>query len=132
MRTARSECLDWLLVLGRRHLQRLLRTYAAHYNAARPHRGLGLSTPDPRPDSLPWSRGARVDRRDVLGGLIHEYEVAAGAESWVFVPFRDLGSRLQQEIAEQLNMATRPLVVAQGQPLHCDAIDDDRHVLRKV
>ena len=77
VRTARSECLDWLLVLGRRHLQRVLRTYVAHYNAARPHRGLGLQTPDSRPDSLPWSRGARVDRRDLLGGLIHEYEVAA-------------------------------------------------------
>ena len=77
VRTARSECLDWLLVLGRRHLERVLRTYVAHYNAARPHRGLDLSTSDSRADSLPWSRGARVHRRDVLGGLIHEYELAA-------------------------------------------------------
>ena len=77
VRTARSECLDWLLVLGRRHLERVLRTYVAHYNAARPHRGLDLSTPAPRPDPPPWSRGAPVHRRDVLGGLIHEYELAA-------------------------------------------------------
>ncbi len=77
VRTARSECLDWLLILGRRHLEPVLRAYAAHYNTARPHRALGLATPDPRPDPVPWSRGARVERRDVLGGLIHEYELAA-------------------------------------------------------
>ena len=77
VRTARSECLNWLLVLGRRHLERVLRAYAAHYNAARPHRGLDLSTPGPRPDPVPWSGGAPVHRRDVLGGLIHEYELAA-------------------------------------------------------
>lgn len=32
IRTARAECLEWILVLGRRHLERVLRTYAAHYN----------------------------------------------------------------------------------------------------
>lgn len=77
VKTARTECLDWLLVLGRRHLQRILRTYAAHYNTARPHRGLKLATPDPRPAPAPWSSSARVVRRDVLGGLVHEYELAA-------------------------------------------------------
>jgi putative transposase len=71
--TIRAECLDWSLVLGRRHLDRTLRTYAAHYNCGRPHRGLALATPlagtrDPVPVS---SRDVR--RRDVLGGLIHEY-----------------------------------------------------------
>jgi hypothetical protein len=77
VRTARTECLDWLLVLGRRHSERVLRAYAAHYNAARPHRGLDLRTPDLRPAPTPWSPGARVHRRDVMGGLIHEYELAA-------------------------------------------------------
>jgi hypothetical protein len=38
VRTVRTECVDWLLVLGRRYLGRVLRTYAAHYNEARPHR----------------------------------------------------------------------------------------------
>jgi len=78
VRTVRAECLDWTLVLGRRHLERTLRLYVAHYNAQRPHRGLDLRTPDPRsyladepPDRL------RVQRRAVLGGLIHEYERAA-------------------------------------------------------
>jgi putative transposase len=78
VRTVRTECLDSILVLGRRHLERLLRAYAAHYNGRRPHRGLELKTPEPRPH--PVSRppdGVRIKRRDVLGGLIHEYEVAA-------------------------------------------------------
>jgi putative transposase len=32
VRTIRAECLDWLLIIGRRHLERVLRTYVAHYN----------------------------------------------------------------------------------------------------
>jgi transposase len=77
VRTVRTECLDWMLVLGRRHLEDMLRTYAAHYNEARPHRGLALKTPEPQRDPAPPSEGVRVRRRDVLGGLIHEYELAA-------------------------------------------------------
>jgi transposase InsO family protein len=81
VRTVRAECLDWTLVLGRRHLERVLRTYEVHYNHARPHRGLELRTPQPRPESLPCSPECspepRVRRREVLGGLIHEYELAA-------------------------------------------------------
>jgi transposase InsO family protein len=78
VRTVRTECLDWMLVLGRRHLERVLRTYTTHYNEARPHRGLDLKTPEPQPDSLPRpALGGRVRRHDLLGGLIHEYELAA-------------------------------------------------------
>ena len=77
VRTVRSERLDWLLVVGRRHLESILRAYAEHYNTGRPHRGLGLLTPDQRPAPPPWACGARVGRRDILGGLIHEYERAA-------------------------------------------------------
>jgi len=40
VKTARRECLDHLLVLGRRHLERILQEFATHYNAGRPHRGL--------------------------------------------------------------------------------------------
>jgi hypothetical protein len=78
VRTVRAECLDWTLVLGRRHLDRVLRIYVAHYNTQRPHRGLDLRTPDPRsyPAGEPLDR-VRVQGRDVLGGLIHEYELAA-------------------------------------------------------
>ena len=41
--TIRAECLDWTLILGRRHLDRTLRIYAEHYNRQRPHRALGLA-----------------------------------------------------------------------------------------
>jgi putative transposase len=76
--TVRRECLDWTLVLGRRHLERVLRVYVAHYNQRRPHRALGLRSPDPPPDSAPLTSTHRaVRRRDLLGGLIHEYEPAA-------------------------------------------------------
>jgi hypothetical protein len=84
VRTVRTECLDWILIRGRRHLERLLRTYAQHYNAARPHRGLDLGAPDSSraPDSSPPELNHRIQglqfrRRDLLGGLIHEYERAA-------------------------------------------------------
>jgi putative transposase len=43
--TARRECLDWILVLGRRHLERVLRSYVTHYNERRPHRGIDLGVP---------------------------------------------------------------------------------------
>lgn len=78
VRTVRNECLDWTLVRGRRHLERVLRAYAAHYNGHRPHRGLQLDVPE-RSDGArrPENCGARLVRRDVLGGLIHEYEAAA-------------------------------------------------------
>jgi putative transposase len=78
VRTVRTECLDWILVFGRRHLERVLRSYTSHYNARRPHRGLGLKTPERLPDRALRSDGnARVRRRDLLGGLLHEYERAA-------------------------------------------------------
>ena len=76
--TLRAECLDWTLILGRRHLERILRTYVGHYNEARPHRGLALQTPIGGP--LPTAgdlKGMNVRRSDVLGGLIHEYSFAA-------------------------------------------------------
>ena len=78
VRTVRRECLDWTLVLGRRHLERALREYVAHYNAKRPHRGIDLRAPDSLPDPpAPVPGMLRVRRRDVLGGLIHEYELVA-------------------------------------------------------
>jgi putative transposase len=49
VRTVRTECLDRLLIIGRGHLEQVLRVYAAHDNAHRPHRGLGLEPPDSPP-----------------------------------------------------------------------------------
>jgi transposase InsO family protein len=77
VRTVRHEVLDLTLVLGERHLDRILRRYAEHYNTRRPHRGLDLRTPD-RACERPISPDTpRVRRIDVLGGLIHEYEPVA-------------------------------------------------------
>jgi transposase InsO family protein len=69
VRTVRAEYLDWVLILGRRHLERVLRTYATHYNRERPHRGLALVPPDAANAACPPTTG-EIKRRDRLGGLI--------------------------------------------------------------
>jgi transposase InsO family protein len=76
VRTVRAECLDWLLILNRRHLERVLRVYVHHYNCERPHRALDLRPPEPdeRQEASPLDE---IHRRDRLGGLIHEYYRAA-------------------------------------------------------
>jgi transposase InsO family protein len=70
--TIRAECLDWTLILGRRHLDRTLRTYAEHYKRQRPHRALSLALPlaEAR-DPIPVNP-RDVRRRDLLSGLVHE------------------------------------------------------------
>ena len=75
VRTARQDCLDHLLVLSQRHLEIVLSEYIRHYNEARPHRGLQLTQPAPRP--MVSHTDAKIIRRDVLGGIVHEYERAA-------------------------------------------------------
>jgi transposase InsO family protein len=77
VQTARAECLDWTLVLGRRHLLRLLCAYVHHYNQQRPHRSLALAAPEARERGSPHINPQEVRRRDVLGGLIHEYHQVA-------------------------------------------------------
>ena len=77
VRTVRSECLDWLLVSSPEHLECVLHVFIDHYNGHRPHRALALTPPQPtRTEVLEWS-GARVQRRERLGGVIHEYAIAA-------------------------------------------------------
>jgi putative transposase len=76
VRTARNECLDHVLVVGRRHLEWVLRRYLVHFNAERPHRSLELGAPAGSPRAR-GSPPAEIRRRDVLGGLIHEYYAAA-------------------------------------------------------
>jgi putative transposase len=72
VRTVRVECLDWLLILNRRHLERVLRVYVEHYNTHRPHRALRLQPPQPR-EPPPSAIVGEIERHDRLGGLIHEY-----------------------------------------------------------
>ena len=75
VRTLRADCLDRILILGRRHLEQVLRVYRPHYNEHRPHRALDLFPPNGRKPT-PLNAPDRLQRRDLLGGLIHEYEAA--------------------------------------------------------
>jgi putative transposase len=77
VRTVRNECLDHLLIVGRRHLEQVLAAYLAHYNGERPHRSLALAAPAGQPPAARGSPPPQIRRRDVLGGLIHEYAAAA-------------------------------------------------------
>jgi transposase InsO family protein len=76
----RREVLDHLLILDRRHLMDVLREYVAHHNSHRPHRGLGLRRPRDVGEPIPGPGPARpeaIKRREILGGLIHEYHARA-------------------------------------------------------
>jgi putative transposase len=77
--TVRRECLDWILIANRRHLRHVLREFVDHYNRHRPHRALGLEPPEPDQPTRPLatSRATAIRRHDRLGGLIHEYAIAA-------------------------------------------------------
>jgi putative transposase len=70
IRSAREECLDHLLIVGEGHLRRVLTAYADYYNHARPHQGRDQRPPLER---APRSPQGPVRRRDVLGGLLHDY-----------------------------------------------------------
>jgi hypothetical protein len=69
IRTVRAECLDWLLITGRGHLEQVLRIYVEHYNGHRPHRALQLESPDaPTGPIVISDNQRRVLRRDRLNG----------------------------------------------------------------
>ena len=81
----RRECLDFVIALSEGHLRRLLKEWTTYYNSSRPHMSLGSGVPDPPvgvPVALQSSRhrirgDLKVIARPVLGGLHHEYGVAA-------------------------------------------------------
>jgi transposase InsO family protein len=80
VRTVRAECLDLLFIVNSHHLQRALGVFVDHYNRYRPHRSLSLVPPAPRRPLVtpaPNLAAAYVHRRDRLGGLLHEYRLAA-------------------------------------------------------
>ena len=70
--TLRRECLDHILITGRRHLAAVLREFVEHYNTHRPHRSLDQHPPA-GPTPPPCGATVRPLRRDRLGGLLHEY-----------------------------------------------------------
>jgi hypothetical protein len=75
----RAECLDWLLIGGRGHLEQVLQVYVDHYYRHRPHPALWLGAPDPTAGLTIASQGpsGSVHRRDRLSGLLHQYRRAA-------------------------------------------------------
>jgi hypothetical protein len=80
VRTARPECTDRMLITGPRHLHVALDQYVIHYNSHRPHRARNLRPPDGDGTAAAPAASmatARIQRRNVLGGLIHEYQRAA-------------------------------------------------------
>jgi hypothetical protein len=80
VRTVRRECLDRILILGAGHLARVLDEYVEHYNEHRPHRSLDQRPPEAHDTPLARHHTfppSIIRRRDVLGGLIHEYRAAA-------------------------------------------------------
>lgn len=66
------------LIFGDRHFDHVLRAYRVHHNRHRPHRSLALHPPHAvRPAAIDRpTANVRVCRRDLLGGLIHQYELA--------------------------------------------------------
>ncbi len=76
--SVRRECLDHLLILGEAHLRRVLREYVAYFNRARPHQGIGQAIPAGASPAEPQGVDTgRIVALPVLGGLHHDYRVAA-------------------------------------------------------
>jgi putative transposase len=77
--TVRRECLDRILILGPQQLEWMLAEYIDHYNGHRPHRSLeqrSLTTSAAKAPASPPNE-QHLRRSDRLGGLIHEYKLAA-------------------------------------------------------
>ena len=78
LRSVRQECLDHLLILQERQLQRVLNAYMMYFNQARPHQGIAQQIPQQR-RSVPSAQNAgnKVIALPVMGGLHHDYRWAA-------------------------------------------------------
>jgi Integrase core domain len=80
VRTARTECTDRMLIATERHARVILAQCIRHYNTGRSHQGhgLGLHAPDDAPNVIPFPASPhQIRRRQLLGGLINEYQPAA-------------------------------------------------------
>jgi putative transposase len=77
--TLRRELFDRSLIVNEHHLRQVLTEYLRHYNTARPHRALGQLAPaqaHTRPPQINLAEH-RIRRKQVLGGLTNEYQIAA-------------------------------------------------------
>ena len=74
VRSLREECLDQVIILNPKHLAYVLREYEQYFNTARPHQGLNQEIPNA---PMPRRTTGDIKRRDILGGIIHDYYRAA-------------------------------------------------------
>jgi transposase InsO family protein len=78
LRSVRQECLNHLLILHEKQLQRVLNQYVAYFNLARPHQGIRQQLPEPNRSSLSSHQaGGKVIAVPILGGLHHDYQRVA-------------------------------------------------------
>jgi putative transposase len=78
LRSVRQECLDHLLILHERQLQRVLNAYVAYFNQARPHQGIQQQIPGSYGSSHSTAHeGTRVVAVPILAGLHHDYQKIA-------------------------------------------------------
>ena len=78
LRSVRQECLDHLLILHKKQLQRVLNVYVAYFNRARPHQGIQQQVPEPHGFSgSSQHAGDKVMAVPILAGLHHDYQRVA-------------------------------------------------------
>jgi putative transposase len=78
LRSVRQECLDHLLILQEKQLQRVLNAYVAYFNQARPHQGIQQQIPDRSGSSRATPQaGTKVLAVPILSGLHHDYRKVA-------------------------------------------------------
>jgi transposase InsO family protein len=69
--TLRRECLDQVIILNERHLNRVLRVYVDYYHRHRTHRALDSDCPVPR--SVQKADQGKIVEFSLVGGLHHRY-----------------------------------------------------------
>ncbi len=78
LRSVRQECLDHLLILQEKQLQRMLNAYVTYFNQARPHQGIQQQIPDSSgPSRASAHEGTKVVAVPILAGLHHDYRKVA-------------------------------------------------------
>ena len=79
VQTLRTECLDYFVVFGEKHLRHILFEFLAYYHDERPHQNLGNAPPCRQEETiLPFVKDQSIHRRVRLGGLLkHYYRKAA-------------------------------------------------------